>query len=84
MHAIFDIMKHINTFYYNNRNIETLISKIIITITAKTIKNIKLPREKKLKNINKRGRKKEKTKIIIIIIALIMGTKFNQIIKKAQ
>ena len=44
---MFDIMKHINTSYYNSRNIEDLTSKNIITITAKTIKNIKLPRRKK-------------------------------------
>ena len=34
-------MKHINTSYYNN-NIESLTSKNIITIIAKTIKIIKL------------------------------------------
>ena len=38
---MFDIIKHINTSYYNN-NIEGLTSKNIITIIAKTIKNIKL------------------------------------------
>ena len=39
-------MKHMNTPYYNNINIEALTSKNIITITAKTIKNIKLSRKK--------------------------------------
>ena len=39
-------MKHIDTSYYNN-NIEGLTSKNIITIIAKTIKIIKLFREKK-------------------------------------
>ena len=41
------ILKHINTSSYNNRNIETLTSKNIITITAKTIKIIKLPKKNK-------------------------------------
>ena len=40
---MFDIMKHINTLYYTNRNIEALTSKNIITINNKTIKIIKLP-----------------------------------------
>ena len=41
-------MKHINTPYYNNKNIEVLTSENIIIITAKIIiKNIKLPRGKK-------------------------------------
>ena len=48
--------------------------KIIITMTTKTIKIIKLPWEK-IKNINKRVRKK-KTKTIIIV-ALIMRKKIN-------
>ena len=43
MHARFDLMKQINKPYYNNKNIKALISKNIITITAKTIKIIKLP-----------------------------------------
>ena len=75
-------MKYINTLYYNNRNIETLISKNIITITSKIITIIKLPREKKTKTLTKeKARKKAK---IIIIIALIMGKKFNQRKKKVQ
>ena len=44
--------------YYNNSNIEVLISKIITTITSKTIKKIKLHQEKNTKKINKRVRKK--------------------------
>ena len=55
-------MKHINTPHYNNNNnnnIETLTSKNIITIIAKTTKIIKLFQGKKLKNINKRGSKKK-------------------------
>ena len=51
-------------------NIETLISKNIITITAKKLKIIQLPREKKTL-IKDEARKKIKIKIIII--ALIMG-----------
>ena len=39
-------MKHMNTPYYNNINIEALTSKNIIIITAKIIKNIKLSRKK--------------------------------------
>ena len=50
-------MKPINTPYYNNNNIEILTSKISITITAKTIKNIKLLWEKK-PNINRKSKKK--------------------------
>ena len=58
---MFDIIKNINTSYYNNDNIEDLTSKNVITIIAKTIKIIKLFRgEKKLENINKRERKKKK------------------------
>ena len=64
-------MKNINTPYYNNRNIEAWISKNIITITAKIIKIIKLSWEK---NINKKESKKKN----VIIIALIMGKKFNK------
>ena len=52
-------MKYINTLYYNNINIEGLTSKNIITIIAKIIKIIKLPRGKKLENINKRENKKK-------------------------
>ena len=37
---------------------EVLTSKTIIAVTGKTIKNIKLFLEKKLKNINKRVSKK--------------------------
>ena len=40
-------MKRINTSYYNNINIESLIFKNIIVITAKSIKIIKQPGEKK-------------------------------------
>ena len=79
---MFDIMKHINTLYYNNRNIETLTSKNIITNTAKTIKIIKLSQRKKSKTLKKEEARK-KTKIIIFI-ALIMGKKFNQRKKKVQ
>ena len=69
-------MKHINRSYYNNNNIEGLTSKNIITIIVKTMKNIKLYRgEKNLKTLIKEEARK-KTKIIII--ALIMGKKFNQ------
>ena len=64
-------MKHMNTLYYNNKNIEALTYKNIITIIVKTIKIIKLSRGKKIKNINKKENKK-KTKIIITI-TLIMG-----------
>ena len=52
----FDIMKQINTPYYNISNIEVLASKIIITITTKIIKIIKLPREK-IQKINKKANK---------------------------
>ena len=82
IYIIFDIIKHIKTFYYNNNNIEVLASKIIITIIATIIKNIKLPKEKKLKNINKRGNKK-KTKIIIIIALLMEKTKIKSKNKKS-
>ena len=53
-------MKHINIPCYNNNNIEGLISKNIINIIAKTIKNIKLFRgEKNLKIlIKEKARKK--------------------------
>ena len=47
IYANFNIMKQINTPYYNNKNIGVVTSKIIIAITIKTIKNIKLFREKK-------------------------------------
>ena len=40
-------MKQIKISCHNNNNIEVLASKIIITITVKTIVIIKLPREKK-------------------------------------
>ena len=43
---MFDKIKHINTSYYNNNNIEGLTSKNIITITTKIIKIIKLSEEK--------------------------------------
>ena len=46
-------MKYINTLYYNNSNIEVLIPKNIIIITAKSIKINKQPRGKKLKTITK-------------------------------
>ena len=52
-------MKQIKIPCYNNSNIEVLTSKIIITITVKTITIIKLHREKK---------KQVRTKIEIIII----------------
>ena len=65
---MFDIIKNINTPYYNNRNIEALISKNIITIIAKTINIIKLPREKNSKTLTKEEEKKTKTIIIIVLI----------------
>ena len=76
-------MKHITTLYYNNNNIKGLTSKNIITIIAKTIKIIELFRgEKNLKIlIKEKARKKTK---IIIIIALIMGKKFNQRKKRSN
>ena len=43
-------MKHINTPYYNNKNIEALISKNFITIIDKTITIIELPRGKNKKH----------------------------------
>ena len=42
-------MKQINISYYNKSNIEILTSKIVVTITVKTIKIIKLNREKNTK-----------------------------------
>ena len=65
-------MKNINISYYNNSNIEDLTSKNIITIIAKTTKNIKLFREKNSKTLIKEEVRK-KNIIIIIIIAWIMG-----------
>ena len=61
-------MKQMSILYYNKNKIEILTSTIIITIMAKIIKIIKLPREKKL--IEKQIR--TKTKIIIIIIIIII------------
>ena len=44
-------MKQIKIPCYNNSNIEVLTSKIIITLTVKTITIIKLPREINKKKI---------------------------------
>lgn len=43
-------MKQIKIPYHNKNNIEVLTSKILIIITFKEIKIIKLPREKTQKN----------------------------------
>ena len=43
-------MKQINTSSYNNNTIKALISKNIITITAKTIKLLNYPEEKNQKH----------------------------------
>ena len=69
-------MKQINIPYYSNNNIKVLTSTIIITITVKIIKIIKLPQKKIYKNLTEK-KIRTKTKIIIImiiniIIALIM------------
>ena len=73
------MMKQMNIPYYNNSNIEVLTSKIIITITAKIIKIIKLPREKIQKKLTEQ---QIRIKIKIIIIALIMKkAKLNQRLK---
>ena len=53
-------MKQIKIHCHNNSNIEILISKIIITITVKTIKNIKVPREKNTKKLKKKASKNKK------------------------
>ena len=53
-------MKHINTSYYNNDNIEGLTFKNIITIIVKTIKIIKLFRgEKNSKTLIKEEARKK-------------------------
>ena len=60
-------MKHINIPCYNNNNIEGLISKNIITIIAKTIKNIKLFRgEKNSKILIKEKARKKKLKLLLL------------------
>ena len=46
-------MKQMSILYYSKNKIEVLTSKIIITIMAKIIKNIKLPRAKKNRKSNK-------------------------------
>ena len=67
-------MKQINISYYNNNNIKVLTFKIITTITVKTIKIIKLPREKKTQKNNIKA-----TKIIFMnIIVLIMKKNRNK------
>ena len=61
----------INLKYYNNSNIGVLTSKIIIVVTIKTIKIIKLYRGKKIKSMNKTASKKNQLQIIIIIIFIM-------------
>ena len=61
-----------STPYYNNRNIKPLISKnIIIIITARTIKIIKLPRVKKSKTLTKEEEIKKLLLLLLLILLLL-------------
>ena len=57
-----------------NKSSNKIKIKIIILITVKTIKIIKLSGEKKIKNIDKRVSKKNNSIIVVVVLSTLIYT----------